>query len=117
MYEFQTFSIDECAPPEYERESGNIGNTKVQLIMPFDMHTVEVKIGNEIIFADKDVPANSPIYIICDCDLSSEDDIAFTMTCATDLREIRIYEYKKEYTMLDVPKRYALVLKKQKFKL
>ena len=40
FYEFDSFDIDECAPPEYLRESGNAGHTKVKMELPFDMKCV-----------------------------------------------------------------------------
>ena len=42
FYEFDSFDIDECAPPEYLRESGNAGHTKVKMELPFDMKCVQV---------------------------------------------------------------------------
>ena len=46
FYEFDSFDIDECAPPEYLRESGNAGHTKVKMELPFDMKCVQVFLKN-----------------------------------------------------------------------
>ena len=61
FYEFDSFDIDECAPPEYLRDSGNPGHTKVKMELPFDMKCVQVFLKNRLIYEDFNVPANSPI--------------------------------------------------------
>ena len=79
FYEFDSFDIDECAPPEYLRESGNAGHTKVKMELPFDMKCVQVFLKNGLIYEDFNVPANSPIWICCDCSiddlLGSDEEI------------------------------------------
>lgn len=52
FYEFDSFDIDECAPPEYLRESGNAGHTKVKMELPFDMKCVQVFLKNGLIYED-----------------------------------------------------------------
>ena len=85
----------------------------------WNFHLVFLK--NGLIYEDFNVPANSPIWICCDCSiddlLGSDEEIGFTMKCITTQNEKREYEYKKIYTMLEKPIRYALKLKKQHFTL
>ena len=121
FYEFDSFDIDECTPPEYLRESSNAGHTKVKMQLPFDMRSIQVFLQDELIYEDSNIPANSSIWICCNCSiddlLGSDEEIGFTMKCITTQNEKREYEYKKIYTMLGKPIQYALKLKKQHFTL
>lgn len=118
IYEFQTFDVDEYTPPEYTRETLNAGNTKVKMELPFDVRSIQVFISNKMIYAEKNVPANSPIYVCCYCDLvDGENEIAFSVKCLTSQHEEREYEYKKTYTMIGRIIGYALILKKQRYRL
>lgn len=87
FYEFDSFDIDECAPPEYLRESGNAGHTKVKMQLPFDMRSIQVFLQDELIYEDSNIPANSSIWICCNCSiddlLGSDEEIGFTMKCIT----------------------------------
>lgn len=51
--------------------------------LPFDMKCVQVFLKNGLIYEDFNVPANSPIWICCDCSiddlLGSDEEIGFTM--------------------------------------
>ena len=55
FYEFDSFDIDECAPPEYLRESGNAGHTKVKMQLPFDMRSIQVFLQDELIYEDSNI--------------------------------------------------------------
>jgi hypothetical protein len=121
FYEFDSYDVDECAPPEYLRESGNAGHTKVKMELPFDMRSVQIFLKNELIYEESNVPANSSIWVCCDCSFEnlyeSDEEVGYTLKCITTQHEKRVYEYKKVYTMLGKPICYALKLKKQNFTL
>lgn len=116
-YEFEIFNIDECAPPEYKRESLNSGNSKVKIVLPFNIKRIQVFINDKIVYYDTNIVENSPIYICCDCDMTLSDDnnIAFTINCVTSMFENREYEFKKIYTDIGRFIGYALILKNQYF--
>ena len=69
FYEFDSFDIDECTPPEYLRESGNAGHTKVKMQLPFDMRSIQVFLQDELIYEYSNIPANSTIWICCNCSI------------------------------------------------
>ena len=122
FYEFDLSDSWELSPAEYLRESGNQGSANVKMELPFDMKSVQVFVKNELIYEDLDIPADSPIWICCDCSSSDlynpeNTDIGFTMKCITNQHELREYEYKKIHTMLGKPIGYALKLKRQRFTL
>ena len=70
FYEFDLSDSWELSPAEYLRESGNQGSAKVKMELPFDMKSVQVFVKNELIYEDLDIPADSPIWICCDCSSS-----------------------------------------------
>lgn len=117
IYEFESFEIGECTPPEYARESLNIGHTKVKMTFPFDIREVSVYIKDNLIYFDRNVPAESPIYIVCDASAMSQEDeeIAFTVKCTTNTFEKREYDYIRIYTAIEKCIGYALKLRTQHF--
>ncbi len=112
IYSFDEYDIDPAAPPEYYRESHNSGDRKVKVSLPFDIREVKIIVKDDIVFEDRNVPANMPIYVLYYSDL---ENIAFILNCITTKCELRSYEYTMMYKYSGGQIGYGLKLVSQHF--